>query len=113
MNSALQLPAGDLRHRIDIQSFTEAADAMGQRIETWSTATTRWGMIRPLSGNERVSAMQVNEGVSHRIVIRYYSALTPSMRFKFQNRLFNIVNILDIEERHKLQVCLAIETVPA
>ena len=112
-DASFRLSAGDLRHRVQIQFATETRDAMGGVTRTWATVATRWAQIRPLSGNERVTAMQVSELVTHRVILRYYSGLTTSHRVLLGSRVLNLVNILNILEMEKLQVCIAVEEVPA
>ena len=99
--------AGELRHRLAIQSATETRDAIGGVTKSWATVATRWGSIRPLSGQELVSAQQASPRVSHKITIRYYSGLTPAFRLQNDSRTFNISSILNIIERDKIQVILA------
>lgn len=110
-NPAYRLQAGDLRHRIAIQSAVETRDAHGGVVQTWSTIANRWAVVRPLSGNERVNAMAISENVSHRIVLRHFAGLNTSMRIVYDQRVFGLVNILNIDSRDKLQVCLAVEVV--
>ena len=61
--------AGRLRHTVEIQRATEAADATGQMIKTWSTIATRKAEIIPLSGDEYMDAQQIQS-------MRYYDGLT-------------------------------------
>ncbi len=110
-DASFRLPAGELRHRIEIQSATVSQDSVGQPTYTWATVGTVWGAIRPMSGNELVNAQAIHASVSHRVIIRYYSGLTPSYRFKFGARVFGIANILNIIEKNKLMVCACIEAV--
>jgi len=111
MSKAMLLPAGDLRHRITIQTHTETRDAIGGVVKTWISSSKRWGSIRPLSGQELVSAKQVDPKVSHKIVIRYQEGLTTDQRLLNNSRVFNISSILNIQERDKLMVILAKESV--
>ena len=68
--------AGRLRHTVEIQRATEAADATGQMIKTWSTIATRKAEIIPLSGDEYMDAQQIQSKVTHRVTMRYYDGLT-------------------------------------
>ena len=62
--------AGDYRHRVEVQSQDETRDAnTGQVLPTagWSTDSTRWANIMPLSGREAVNAKEVYSDVTHEI----------------------------------------------
>ena len=109
MPDAYAIEAGKLRHRLAIQSHTEARDSFGGSTKTWATQKTVWGSVRPMSGKELVNAQQVDSRVTHRIVIRFYSGLDTTYRFLFGTRVFNIVSVLNIQERNKLLVITAIE----
>jgi len=109
MASPYTISAGDLRHRLAIQSYSEARDAVGGITKTWTTAITVWGSVRPMSGNELAIAKQIDERVTHKIVIRHYSSLDTTYRITHDSRTFNIVNILNLQERDKMQVITAIE----
>jgi len=105
-----RLPAGVLRHRIQIQSESNARDANGGVIKSWNTVATRWGKIRPLSGRELIAAEQVDSRVTHEITIRYYPGLTSLFRLVHDSRVFNISSPpRDIDERKKVMILQATE----
>jgi len=92
---------GDLNKRIEIQAATKASDLMGGFTETWNTIATVWAAIWPLSATETVQSMQTGMTISHRIRIRYRSTFLPFWRLKFGNRYFNIVSILNPNEKNE------------
>lgn len=96
--------AGLIRQRITIESATEAANATGELIPTWSALATRWASVEPLQGRERFAAQQVQPETDHRIRLRYDTALTglkPKMRVKFETRVFDVLAVLNLEERNR------------
>lgn len=90
---------GKLRKRIEIQSNTATADAMGQLIPTWTTLDTRFASIEPLTGRELINAQQVNAEITHKVTLRYYAA-NSKMRVKYGTRLFEIMSVINKEERN-------------
>ena len=111
MANPLTISAGQLRHRLAVQTFSESRDSQGGVTKSWSTDSTVWGSIRPLSGKELVSAQQVDAKVTHKIEIRYYSGLDTTYRIQNDSRTFNIIQVLNLAERDKLMVILAVESV--
>lgn len=93
------MQAGKLRHRVVIQSVSEALDSYGQPALTWSTVTTVWGSVEPLTGNEAWKAKQINADVTHRVVIRHYDGLTPKHRLQHDSRTLEILSVRNFEER--------------
>ena len=91
---------GKLRHRIEIQSSTATADTTGQKIKTWSTDTTIWAWVRPMSGREMMSAKQPVGEITHKITIRYDETIAVTNRIKFGTRYFDINFIANYDERN-------------
>ena len=56
--------------------------------------------IYPVRGQEAVDNAKLELSTTHRIRIRYMSGITPSMRVLFGSRVFNIVQIINPEERN-------------
>ena len=104
------MEVGTLNKRIEIQAATRVSNDMGGFIETWGTIATVWAAIWPLSATETVQSMQTDMVVSQRIRIRYRSTFRPSWRLKFGNRYFNIVSILNPNERNEYLDILAKES---
>lgn len=91
--------AGQLRHRLEIQTKSGTQDTYGQPAEDWTTQATVWGSVEPLLGRERFTAQQTQAEVTHRIRIRHRD-LTAKSRIKFGSRYFEIIEILNPKERN-------------
>jgi len=87
---------GRLRHRIQVQSATETRDATGGTSRNWVLLATRWGSVEPIVGRERVLSAQVASDVTHRIRMREYAGLGPSMRLVKDAQIFALESVLDI-----------------
>jgi len=93
------MQAGKLRHRVQVQTYSETQDTYGEPDRTWTTATTVWASIEPLSGQELLAAQQLAAEASHRVIVRYNSSIAPTSRLKFGTRVFDIVSALNWQER--------------
>lgn len=91
--------AGDLRNRIKIQQKSVTRDTFGGETVTWTDVVTVWAAIEPISGREYYAAQQVQAEASTRIRIRYYAGITTSMRVLWGTRYFDILSVIDIQER--------------
>ncbi len=76
-----------------------------------STINLVWGKVEPLTGGERLRAMQIEDRLSHRIVIRHRPGITPAMRVRFGSRVFNIRAAINREERNRFLELLCEEGV--
>ena len=99
MGWLLMAGIGDLNKRITIQYEVQTSDAMGGFSVVWTDLKTVWAAIWPVSANEHLQAMQNTMTITHRIRIRYRSDLSASYRIKYGTRYFNIVSMVNPNER--------------
>lgn len=92
---------GSLRHRITIQKFDKVDDGGGGYEETWVAVATVSASVSPLQGKERYEAQQIQSSLSHKIKMRYRDGILPTMRVLFGARIFNIISVIDPDERHR------------
>jgi len=90
--------AGSLRHQIDLQSVTNAANGYGEQTETWATYDTVWASIEPVSAKEIISADQQVGVATHKIRIRY-RVVDVKHRVLFGSRVFEITSVINFHER--------------
>lgn len=101
--------SGSLRNKIIFQLQTDTQDDFGQPIQSWNDILTTWASINPISGKESFLANQKYSTVSHKLKVRYSTLMSVKQRIKYGTRYFNIINILDFEERKKEVLILAEE----
>jgi len=97
------LNPGRLRHRVELHAATTTRDGYGQPKETFAKYADVWASIESLSGREFVQAEQVNGEITHKVIIRHQSDLVRTDRIIYGTRIFEIVRILNIEERGRYQ----------
>lgn len=103
--------AGSLRHRVTIQSVSEAQNSIGESIETWGTFATVWARIDPLSGRQLLAANQLDEPVAARMKMRYLSGVTGKMRIVHGSTTYNIRGA-PMVSANKSEIELLLEEVP-
>ena len=92
---------GDFNQRIAIQGYTTERNATGGLVKTWATSSTVWGSVKPLKGNERMRAMQVDPTISHVVRMWYGDGSTISAsanRLLIGSRVFEIHSVANVEE---------------
>jgi SPP1 family predicted phage head-tail adaptor len=92
---------GNLRHRITIEQAAVAQDTDGAVLESWSTYAMVQASIEPISGREYFAAQSTQADVTHRIIVRYRSGITPKMRVNHGSRIFDILSVININERNR------------
>ena len=96
------MQAGKLRHRIKILKAVDQRGAtFGEAKLAYETVAIVRAAVIPLAGKEFWGAAQTEAGISHRIEIRYLPGITPKHRIEFNGRIFEIVSVLNLEERNR------------
>lgn len=93
-------------HRVIIQSRGDASDDYGGSAVTWSTLSTVWAIIEPMSGREVLQSEQLQSRVTHKITIRYNSTLKSTAtgakyRVSYDDRLFPVKFVQNFDEDMK------------
>jgi SPP1 family predicted phage head-tail adaptor len=99
----------DLRHRLTLEELQRVEDEGGGFSESWVAVAELSAAMRPLSGTETVEADRLAGRITHEIAVRYRLGVQPAMRFRKSARLFHIVTVIDVEERHAWLKCLCEE----
>jgi len=97
----MTLHAGQLRHKVRIFSRTVTRDAMGGTTESRLHRAWAYAAIEPLSGAERMTAQQLESGITHRVRMRPVDGITPRDCIVFGSRTLEIVDIVDVDSRNR------------
>lgn len=107
----MAINAGDLNKRIQIYNKATTQNEYGAISDTWELISNTFANIKPLGGRELYNAKQLHEDATFNITVRYKSGLNTTMRFKFHDRHFDILNIINVDEKNECQVCLCKEVI--
>lgn len=107
--------AGKLRHRITFQRFDGQRDAYGDPLKGedahWSDVASMWAAVNPVSGREFLAVEQSQSELTHKVSCRYRGGLDTAMRIISRERVFQIISIIDWEERHESLLIMCKELV--
>lgn len=109
----INIQSGRLRHLLQLQQATEGRDAAGGVTLAWVPVQNIHGEVKPVSARELVSGEQLSQDVTHVIRTRYIADVTPSMRFTWNGRIFNIEKVINAQERNIMLEITAIEDLNA
>ncbi len=85
------LPAGIMRHRIDIETLVDEQDELGQpSLEFTTTATSVPAQVLPAGGTEAFASRQLNPEITHVVRMRYYGGLGPKNRLLWEGKYLDI-----------------------
>jgi SPP1 family predicted phage head-tail adaptor len=96
---------GELRHRLTIEQSARTDDEGGGAALIWSTVAEVWGAVEAVSGAERFATDRVTGSAMYEITIRYREGVAPSMRFRRDDEIFEILSVLDEGGRRRFLTC--------
>ncbi len=98
--------AGELRHVITIQRKTVELNSFNEEIITWQEVATLHAKIESTPGGEFVDLNAAGAALSHKITLRYYPGLAPTMQVLWGERTFNIDTVQeDNLKRQTILLC--------
>ncbi len=92
---------GKFNKRITLQCPKSVRDDEGIVTEEWTDVATVWAAVEPLRGREYFAAAAVNQENTVRFRMRYRRGVTARMRLLYDNRVFDIKSVIDVNERHQ------------
>jgi len=93
--------SGTLRNFITIEEPVKVKSDSGAMTTSWVTFKQVWAGIRTIRGYEKQSAESSWPGADSKIKIHYVAELLPTMRILYNNVIYSIFDIDDIDERHR------------
>lgn len=103
------IKAGDLRHRITIESASRVSDGAGGASATWTLVAEVWAAIWTRTSDETFAHDRVAGRATHDIWIRHRGDVKPEMRIRSGTRTFDILGVIDPEDRGRWLKCPALE----
>lgn len=100
---------GELRHRIKLQKLTSIVNENGFEIDEWIDFKTLWASVSNLHGREYFQAAAVQKENTVKFVIRYIKDLDSSMKIRFKDKSYNIIQIDNIKYENKFIEIKALE----
>jgi SPP1 family predicted phage head-tail adaptor len=101
---------GKLNKRITIQEQNRTPDGGGGFSVVWQSIAANpsvYASVVPLSGGEVLSMRQLENTVTHRVMIRYRSDITTAMRILNGTEVYDIKSIINIGGRNEYIEILA------
>lgn len=95
------MQSGKLNRRVTIQELLVSKDQYNADIESWVDLINVWAYIEPLRGREYWQAKQVVAEVTGRITIRYFAGIDEKMRVVYGDKTYNILAVINPEERNR------------
>jgi SPP1 family predicted phage head-tail adaptor len=90
---------GKLRERVTIQQATATRNSLGEAVLSWSDVSTVWASVEGVAAREALESGKQEVNITHRVRMRYVTALTQQMRLQWRGRTLEIVSLLEYGNR--------------
>lgn len=100
---------GAKRHFLTIQRAIETRGADGAVLKEWVAVKQVAGSIEPVTGGESFIAEGTSASVQYVIATRPTTGIEPSMRAVLGTRIFEILAVMNVEERNREMKLLCTE----
>lgn len=102
---AVMIDPGQLRHRIELQSYTDQPDGAGGFVRSWLTIAQIFASVEPVSTSRQIIAGTPQMSGIYQIIIRYRDDVQMDQRFVLEGRLFRIRSVMDIDTSKRFLSC--------
>jgi SPP1 family predicted phage head-tail adaptor len=85
---------GNFDRYIVIESYTEAADSYGEKVQTWTTYHSTFANMNTTGGTEQISADELTGKLNVDWTIRYKSGINEKMRVNYGSNYYQITAVL-------------------
>ena len=99
-----------LTKRVKLQGVAHVSDDQGGFTDVWTDEATVYAALEPVKGYEKYQAMQAGTPVSHNVTMRYRAGVTTKTRLLYGSRVFDIKEVLNLNEDNRVLKLKAIET---
>lgn len=108
--SCTKHPPARMNKRVTLQSVSRDEDGQGGFTEEWIDGDTIWASIEPLKGWERMQAQQLENPITHKVMIRYRSGVTADMRLIYGDRVLGVKEVINLDEDNAFLRLMCVES---
>lgn len=100
-----------LRHKIILEHRMISFNSYGEENDEWQTYQEAYCAIEPMRGSEAFVSKQLYHKNTLKLKMRFISGVTTHMRIKCNERIFEILEIVNPYERNKELILTCSEVV--
>ena len=91
-----------MRHRITFLKPTGTyKNSMNENVPDYKEVRTVWAFVAPKTGREYDEAQKLRAETTYNVHTRYFADVTADMQIKYNNKIFKIESVLNIDERNE------------
>lgn len=100
VNATYRLPQpGELNERLQCRIRQDVPAPDGRRQSVYTEEFTVWGRVRQVSGSAYLHSMQVNETITHTIIIRRRKGITNDMEIlRADGHVYRVIRVGELND---------------
>ena len=110
-NLTKRINIGSFNRKINFLMMTEGTNSAGDTILIPSIFKTVLASLTVVDGRDYFEAKKLQAELTYMITTRYLRNITPDMQIQYQERIFLIQDLLNVQEKNEFYVIMAIERV--
>lgn len=102
-------PVGTLTDRVQLRRRESLAETGGGHERIYVPVSSLWARVRSLSGRQGLNADGRAVAISHSVVLRFRSDVSPGDRIVYRGRNLDVVSTADLNGRRAYLSCACSE----
>lgn len=103
-------PIGTLTDRVQLRRRDSLGDGGGGHERVYVPMSSVWARVRSLTGRQGTNADGRAVAISHSVVLRFRSDVSPGDRIVYRGRNLDVVSVADLNGRRAYLACACSET---
>lgn len=103
-------PVGTLTDRVQLKRRDSQDDGGGGHLRIYVPVAHLWARVRSLTGRQGTNADGRTVAISHSVVLRFRSDVSPGDRIIYRGRNLDVVSAADLNGRRAYLSCACSET---
>ncbi|MDR1499177.1 MAG: phage head closure protein [Rickettsiales bacterium] len=99
----------DLNRKVKLQQLTKTSDGAGGFITQWESVKDVWCKIELISNITNRNFGVLETGATHLVVVRRLNNIDKNTRFMYNNSIFNIKHLNDLDNNFTEIICEKID----
>ena len=103
-------PVGTMTDRVQLKKRAMTSEAEGGHVALYVPLASVWARVRSLSGRQDVSVDGRGVSISHVVVLRFRTDVSPGDRVVYREHNLDVVSASDLNGRRAYLSCLCTQT---
>lgn len=99
------MPAGKLKHRIQLLAQVSGNDALGQPTALWQSVAVTWADVRYVSGIETIKAGRETSTARISVKIRWRDGVTNAMQLLLGAQRYQVADVVPTGRQWLTLIC--------